>query len=1159
MKNLIRRRHDLVAFTEDGPMAYPFNCHRGNMTRHGDGFEEFEVEPQDCNYNVLWQTLAEDILDQLEAVYGVLDYRNETQICQAYADFFRVHIHLNILMGDGYRARTYIPVDDAPNRHIHMLVDDNHCYPVTGVRSFFARTGGSGKMSVHNFCDWCGYATNDSINAAKMKEHVSGCLTRNRVCRPRGMLEFDKLTNEDHLQVSRHMRKETQQHCLACDCYSAKRKSTCEGHTLEVVSRWICGTCNEPVEDTLLGTGSHVCYIKAGKPKDPLIDTNIWVYDIESKQGYIGAALVGEGGKERDAYAHVPNLFCMTNVYTGERFEEVDVDVFCEFLYTSPKFDDSSILAHNGGGYDHQEVLRFCERRGINYRTTPHPMSQHKFLQLEFSSAAGKPRRLIDFMAFVSNSLKRIGEDFQLPVQKGDFPHNFSREQNQAYVGPIPPLLSEEDYFGYHSKRSVEDQVELKTWHAQEVARLCACDPNTGEKVCSQCGTENWCFQTELRRYCWLDVEVLAQSCKKYRAAIMTEGDSSECGWIYRGRDPFACITQGQVAIGAFLEGFDVPPPLVSSQYNDRPGYNPKSNAWLLDKQTRGYPDLIYRGNRIQEFYIPQLDLFLAGFSPAEKTVFLFYDCTFEDCPHCCAHPREAVHPVRRMKYEDIALKAKKDVSYLERTLKLKVVTVTECMFDHDSQMDDGVRDKCEVIKDREFFYGGRTEVFCPLAVANEEFQIKDFDVTSLYPSVCAGSHGEEMPVGMPTVIHYGGVYQSLPEDLWGFVKCEVVPHPDCQLGLLPSRDPESGRLQFTLLKQVGVWHTCELRLAMSQGYRVTRLFAAYHWAPEDRSKDLMKGYVSYWLRQKQESDGWKKAGCRNENPTEEEKDAAVERMFQANGGIARMRKERVGVNAVMRSIAKIFLNCLWGKFAQEIPKTHFIKLNGQHSFCEFLDNKWVDLESMKIRYLGNNILKIEFALTKGNDTFNPRYNIWIAACVTAFARCVLHGKMLEVGPTRCIYSDTDSLKFFDRREHPHLAQKGLGQWADDYPDDVILRVICLAPKCYYVELEKGGTSVKCKGVSLTQKNQAMMTEELLNSMLLALYTKKKIPEAHLSHMSITSNSQYSRIPYATLLTFYSKKILQPVLTKRDLVYLEEGVTSLEGVCVLRTKPKRDL
>ena len=67
----------------------------------------------------------------------------------------------------------------------------------------------------------------------------------------------------------------------------------------------------------------------------------------------------------------------------------------------------------------------------------------------------------------------------------------------------------------------------------------------------------------------------------------------------------------------------------------------------------------------------------------------------------------------------------------------------------------------------------------------------------------------------------------------------------------------------------------------------------------------------------KQESEGWKKANASSENPPDDEKEACIQELFELNGNVARMRKDNMQMNDVQRQIAKIYLNCLWGKYSQ--------------------------------------------------------------------------------------------------------------------------------------------------------------------------------------------------------------------------------------------------
>ena len=45
---------------------------------------------------------------------------------------------------------------------------------------------------------------------------------------------------------------------------------------------------------------------------------------------------------------------------------------------------------------------------------------------------------ILNTMKYFMCSLRAMGKMFDLSVEKGDFPHEFNREDNQQYMGSIP-------------------------------------------------------------------------------------------------------------------------------------------------------------------------------------------------------------------------------------------------------------------------------------------------------------------------------------------------------------------------------------------------------------------------------------------------------------------------------------------------------------------------------------------------------------------------------------------------------------------------------------------------------------------------------------------------------------------------------------------------
>ena len=91
----------------------------------------------------------------------------------------------------------------------------------------------------------------------------------------------------------------------------------------------------------------------------------------------------------------------------------------------------------------------------------------------------------------------------------------------------------------------------------------------------------------------------------------------------------------------------------------------------------------------------------------------------------------------------------------------------------------------------------------------------------------------------------------------------------------------------------------------MSRGYQVLDIYEILHFDQHNRSNNYMKGYMSFFLRMKQESEGWKKANATSENPSDDEKEKCIQELFELNGNVARMRKDNVQTNDVQRQIVK--------------------------------------------------------------------------------------------------------------------------------------------------------------------------------------------------------------------------------------------------------------
>ena len=306
-----------------------------------------------------------------------------------------------------------------------------------------------------------------------------------------------------------------------------------------------------------------------------------------------------------------------------------------------------------------------------------------------------------------------------------------------------------------------------------------------------------------------------------------------------------------------------------------------------------------------------------------------------------------------------------------------------------------------------------------------------------------------------------------------------------------------------------------------------------------------MKGYMSYFLRLKQESEGWKKAGASSETPSDDIKQEKIQELFELNGNMARMRPDFVEKNDVRRGTSKIYLNCLWGKLAQSSDQETMKVIYGLHQFHKIYYDPEVNPQSIRYRLIKGEAYEAIYKSKKPFYKRNPRYNIWIAAAVTAHAWCRLHRQMIRIGPERILYCDTDSIVFIYPRDLPSLSSRGLGNWVDETKDMASsISIFCgFAPKTYLLVLSNNTYNIKAKGCRMTIPNKAKCTPDTL----IRILQNKCIETAEgyeppepllLDHFSIFTNSINTSFSYATVFSRYTTKKIRVVLSKRVLIPL---------------------
>jgi hypothetical protein len=1057
-----------------------------DFTKHRNLIVFNPIQTQDY---ISWEKAGKYLHWYLERTLGhPVDHTSWDECPQAYSDFFKVVIHV-FAKGNKGRFDIYYPAEPSTVvRHIYMYYEDEHFNPIFDLRVF-----------THSMCDapmtWCDCCQEripKSRPSDKRAEHIRKCnLDRNYISK--ACADFLTIAHKETGTTVRRM-NQTMEFCNEHNKFDCN----CENYTIgnkQSEHVYMCSICEQ--------TGSyktfayqHRCYFKKPKAKDMIANSQLFVLDIEGMQVHV---------PDKKKYEHQFVLLCVRNMYDETvKKEYLTVKDFIQECETNPMYRNAVMIAHNGGGYDYQYFVREMESLGIDYSFIPRPGSDHKYIQVTMNFA-DHTIRLIDFMCLIPGSLRGIAQSFQLEIQKGDFPHRFLTPDTLEYVGALPPIDTPDDFFSLQWKKSEHDVQDVKDWYVVQQSKYCTC---VGSHTCMK---ELWNCRKFLTDYCWLDVDVLAQSCQKYRELLMNPA-GPESVWKLTPIDPFCYLTQSQLAMTIFLNGFESTPP-IGITIPRRHNLNKMQFVWYHRLQVT-HPTLtfIHYGTNPTRYMWLYKDRYIDCFCLETQTVYLFYSAIQRGLPETENEIDEWLDCKEKGFVQEIVVKYEDELGEITE-LELNIANICD---------------------DRDFFFGGRTEVFSPYAKPKEEEEIKYLDVCSLYPTICSFAM---LPMGHPK-IYFGNqcdlhrLHWTATDPYFGYIRCKVIPNKQDRLGLLPSKMP-NGRLVFDLNDKIGMWFTEEIYLAMQCGYVVTEIYEVHHFDHENRSDTLMRGYMEAFLTLKQEAEGWKKLGASSDQPSEEEQVRILETLFESNGNIGRAKKENVKKNPVLRQVCKIFLNSLWGKFCQRKKLDFFSEITSYMDYEAILECP----ESAKMVFRKMNEGRWRVKYTKPDFMLPPnaKYNIYLAAGVTAQARCYLHRQMLKIGPERILYCDTDSIVFLYPRTAVSLTGIGLGKWTDEHPGEEILEFMAVAPKCYMLNIE-GDTVMKAKGCIMSVENQKLLSTEVVKRLIQSYCTQKQMESATLQNFSIFTNSNDIDFSYGTMFSRYNEKQIRCVLSKRELV-----------------------
>jgi hypothetical protein len=393
----------------------------------------------------------------------------------------------------------------------------------------------------------------------------------------------------------------------------------------------------------------------------------------------------------------------------------------------------------------------------------------------------------------------------------------------------------------------------------------------------------------------------------------------------------------------------------------------------------------------------------------------------------------------------------------------------------------------CRLNYDQDMFarmamHGGKTDVrIMQVELSDETIEqgtgMRYVDVQSLYPTV---QYYDALPVGSPKTYLYGPTQPMTPEDFNHlmdlnedervfFIECDIHPTRYVHHPVIGDFVDKKFMAHLYPVKRV-ILTSVEFKEAIAQDYVATQIYRVDIYRS---SRDLFKSYIKTFLRLKILSS----KPPFSESTSLEEKETYFRTVEEKYG--FRISESEFEENPAIRSLAKLLLNSLWGKFGEKQDRSetkYFVDAKHKQKFSQQLNKgKYRLFDQRSYGTYGWQVLYKELAKRD-----YPEKNVAIASFVTAHARIRLLKGLNTVG-SRVVYHDTDSVIYIRQPGLPDISEgKFLGDWESETGDQLIDRFIGLAPKTYaYSYLTPCGerkTIVKVKGFPMDGQTEQKLT-----------------------------------------------------------------------------------
>ena len=187
---------------------------------------------------------------------------------------------------------------------------------------------------------------------------------------------------------------------------------------------------------------------------------------------------------------------------------------------------------------------------------------------------------------------------------------------------------------------------------------------------------------------------------------------------------------------------------------------------------------------------------------------------------------------------------------------------------------------------------------------------------------------------------------------------------------------------------------------------------------------------------------------------------------------------EKFEFNAGSRSISKLCLNNIWGKFGQRSNMSQTKYITEVSEFYEILlDDK---LDNINFQFINDDMVPMTYNFKDQFVDNSKNTNVYIACFTTSHARLMLYNK-LDYLNEKVLYFDMDSIIYVDDGTKNVKTGDMLGDMTDELSGKGITNFVSTGPKSYSFKYGDDDEKSAIKGFTLNHENSSILSHNSMS------------------------------------------------------------------------------